>query len=96
MQVLRFWSGVRTISCVGLVGFLALASGCGDSNPVTAVGAEEGKKIAEAQLNAQPGGLRQGRHPRHPGGQTEERPCKKVSVAEAVRCSAVRITRSGR
>ncbi len=52
MQVLRFWSGVRTISCVGLVGFLALASGCGDSNPVTAVGAEEGKKIAEAQLNA--------------------------------------------
>ena len=38
--------------CLGLLGILGAISGCGDTNPVDAVGPEEGKKKGEALQNA--------------------------------------------
>ena len=52
MRVPRFLHSRRMVLCLSLLGLLAVASGCGDQNPVTAVGPEVGKEKGEAQRKA--------------------------------------------
>jgi hypothetical protein len=52
MRVLQFLHGRRMVLCLSLLGLLALAGGCGDQNPVTAVSPEAGKEHGEAQRKA--------------------------------------------
>ncbi len=52
MRMLRFLHARRLALCLGMLGSLAFASGCGDQNPVTAVGTVEAKARGEAQQKA--------------------------------------------
>jgi hypothetical protein len=66
MHIVRFLRARRLVLCVSLLGFLALASGCGDSDPATSVGPDEAKNRGEAQQKAReaqygPGGVPKGK-----------------------------------
>jgi hypothetical protein len=52
MRMLRFLQARRLVFGLGLLGMLFLASGCGDSNPVTSIDPSEGKAKGEAQQKA--------------------------------------------
>jgi hypothetical protein len=54
------------VFCLSLLGLLVLASGCGDQDPVAAIGTEAAKEKGEAQRKAReaaygPGGVQKGR-----------------------------------
>jgi hypothetical protein len=52
MQLLRVFHAKRVVVCLGLLGSLALASGCGESNPATSVSDDEAKAKTQAQRDA--------------------------------------------
>jgi hypothetical protein len=52
MRILRFLHPRRLVVFLALLGLLVLASGCGDQNPATSIGPEEGKAKGEAQQKA--------------------------------------------
>lgn len=52
MQVLRIFHATRLVLSLGLVGLLAMASGCSDPNPVTAMGPEAAATKGKAQQEA--------------------------------------------
>jgi hypothetical protein len=52
MRVLRFFDARRVIPCLGLLASMAMESGCGDQNPVAAVGAETAKQKGESLQKA--------------------------------------------
>jgi hypothetical protein len=49
MHVLRFLHATRVFLCLGL---LALAAGCGDSNPVESMGKDEAQAKGKNQMDA--------------------------------------------
>jgi hypothetical protein len=69
MQLLRVFHAKRVVVCLGLLGSLALASGCGESNPATSVSDDEAKAKTQAQRDAL-------KNAYGPGGPTGARPKK--------------------
>jgi hypothetical protein len=66
MRVLRFLHARRVAFSLSLLGLLALASGCGDSNPVASLDSGEAKAKGEAQQKLREaqygrGGVQKGR-----------------------------------
>jgi hypothetical protein len=66
MHALRFLHATRTVSCLGLLGLAALANGCSEENPVTAMGPEQAQQKGKALMEARekqfgPGGSQKGR-----------------------------------
>jgi len=52
MRELPFLPAKRMVFCLGLIAVMSLASGCGDADPVKAVGPEVAKATGEARQKA--------------------------------------------